>query len=73
MTYVNEAGWDRIARVAVGVALLALGFGVVGGTVGTVLGVVGLVPLLTGLVGYCPIYSLLHVRTNHRDGTTTAA
>jgi hypothetical protein len=73
MTFVNEAGWYRIARVALGVALLAVGFGVVGGTAGTVLGVVGLVPLVTGLVGYCPIYSVLHVRTNHRDETPTSA
>ena len=28
MTFVNEAVWDRIARVAVGVVLLAVGFGV---------------------------------------------
>jgi len=72
MGFVNEAGWDRIARVVAGVVLLAVGFGVVGGTAGTVLGVVALVPLVTGLVGYCPIYSVLHVRTNHRDETPTA-
>ena len=66
MTFVNEAGWDRVARVVVGVVLLAVGFGVVGGTAGTVLGVVGLIPLVTGLVGYCPIYRVLHVRTNAR-------
>ncbi len=73
MTFVNEAGWDRIARVVAGIVLLAVGFGVVGGTAGTVLGVVGLVPLLTGLVGYCPIYRLLHVSTNHRDESSTTA
>lgn len=73
MGFVNEAGWDRIARVVAGVALLFVGFGVVGGTGGTVLGVVGLIPLVTGLVGYCPIYSLLHVRTNRRDGTPSQA
>ena len=73
MGFVNEAGWDRVARVALGVVLLGVGFGVIGGTAGTVLGVVGLVPLVTGLVGYCPIYSLLHVRTNRRDETSTAA
>lgn len=73
MGFVNEAGWDRIARVAVGIVLLGVGFGVIGGTAGTVLGVVGLVPLVTGLVGYCPIYSLLHIRTNRRDETPTAA
>lgn len=73
MTFVNEAGWDRIARVVLGVVLLAVGFGVVGGTLGTVLGVVGLIPLVTGLVGYCPLYSVLHVRTNRRPGRPTSA
>jgi len=67
MTFVNEAGWDRIARIVVGVMLLVVGFGVIGGTAGTVLGVVGAIPLLTGLVGYCPLYSVLHVRTNRRS------
>jgi hypothetical protein len=71
MKYVNEAGWDRTARVVVGVVLLAVGFGVVGGTGGAVLGVVGLIPLVTGLVGYCPIYGVLHVRTNHPNETPT--
>ncbi len=73
MGFTNEAGWDRIARVVVGVALIAVGLVVVGGTGGTVLAVVGLIPLVTGTVGYCPIYSVLHVRTNHRDEPSKAA
>ena len=27
MKYINEAGWDRIGRVGLGVVLLALGWG----------------------------------------------
>lgn len=72
MSFVNEAGWDRIARVVLGVVLLVVGFGVLGGTGGTVLGVVGLIPLLTGLVGYCPLYSVFHLRTNRQDEPTKA-
>ena len=60
----NEANWDRIARVVLGVGLLIVGFGVIGGTGGTVLGIVGLVPLLTGLVGWCPLYSVFKFRTD---------
>ena len=64
----NEAGWDRAVRVLVGVVLMIVGFGVVGGTGGTVLGVVAIVPLLTGVVGWCPLYSVLGIRTNgNRD------
>ena len=61
---VNEAGWDRVARVLLGVALLWLGWGgVVAGTPGVVLKIVGFVPLLTGVVGWCPLYAALGFST----------
>lgn len=60
---VNEATWDRIVRVILGVALMVLGFGVLKGTGGTILGIIGIVPLLTGITGYCPLYSLLGIST----------
>ena len=64
MKYINEAGWDRILRVLVGILLLALGFGgVVAGTLGLVFKVIGSLLLVTGLVGFCPVYALLKVRT----------
>lgn len=64
MSYVNEAGWDRVVRVALGVLLLALGWGgVVGGGWGLAFKVLGFVPLITGLVGWCPAYALLRIRT----------
>jgi len=73
MGHVNEANWDRIARVVAGIALLVIGFGVVGGTGGTILGIVAFVPLVTGLVGFCPLYALLHIRTNGDDRSHTPA
>ncbi len=60
----NEGTVDRVARVTLGVVLLIVGFGVIGGTGGTILGIVGLVPLLTGLAGWCPLYSVFGFRTN---------
>lgn len=64
MKYINEAGWDRVVRVALGVLLLALGWGgVVGGGWGLAFKVLGFVPLITGLVGWCPAYALLRIRT----------
>ncbi len=50
---------DRAIRVVLGVALLIVGFAVVGGTAGTIMGVIGFVPLLTGLVGWCLLCSSL--------------
>lgn len=59
MSITNEGTVDRVLRVVVGAAVLSLVF--VGPK--TPWGWVGLVPLLTGLVGYCPLYSLLGIRT----------
>jgi hypothetical protein len=65
MKVINEAGWDRIARIVLGLVLLVLGWaGVVTGGWGTFLKVIGFVPLLTGLAGWCTIYALLKFRTN---------
>lgn len=64
MSFVNEAGWDRILRVVLGIVLLYLGWGgVVTGGWGTALKVIGFIPLITGLVGWCPLYSIFRFRT----------
>ena len=64
MKYMNEAGWDRIIRVIGGILLLALGFGGVAvGTLGWVFKIIGILLLVTGLVGFCPVYALLKIRT----------
>lgn len=55
----NVGEIDRVVRIIVGSALLVLVF------VGphTPWGWLGLVPLLTAFVGFCPLYSLLRIRT----------
>jgi hypothetical protein len=55
----NEAGWDRIARIAVGLGLLSL---IVVGPQ-TWLGLLGLIPLVTGLWGFCPLYRMFGLST----------
>jgi hypothetical protein len=60
----NEASWDRIARVVLGVALIYVGFSsTVSGGLGVFLGVLGFIPLIAGLVGWCPIYAITKFRT----------
>jgi hypothetical protein len=60
----NESSLDRIIRVILGIALLVLYFtGTVTGGIGIVLIVLGAVALLTGLVGFCPLYALLKLNT----------
>lgn len=55
----NEGTIDRVLRVILGLVLLSLVF--VGPQ--TWWGLIGLVPLVTGLVGSCPIYSVLGIST----------
>ena len=64
MKYINEAGWDRIIRVILGVVLLILAFSnIVTGGLGVVFIVFGIIALVTGLSGICPLYMLLKFRT----------
>lgn len=50
----NEGTADRVVRTVVGLGLLSLVF--VGPQ--TMWGWLGLIPLLTGIVGYCPLYQV---------------
>jgi hypothetical protein len=60
----NESNTDRIIRVVLGVALLVVGFGgFINGTLGLVFKIVGALLLLTGAVGFCPLYALLKFKT----------
>ena len=55
----NVGTIDRILRVVVGLALIGLVF--VGPQ--TPWGWIGVIPLVTALVGFCPAYRLIGVRT----------
>lgn len=67
MFTVNESTTDRIIRVILGIALLVLGWAnIFPGTLGIVFRYLGLVPLLTGLIGFCPLYALAKIRTNKK-------
>lgn len=59
----NVGTFDRIARIIVGLLLVALYFIYPGGTYSWLYLVIGAVPLVTGLIGTCPLYSLLGMNT----------
>jgi hypothetical protein len=64
MKFINESGIDRIIRVVVGLVILGLGWGgVVTGGFGVFLKILGFIPLLTGLIGFCPLYTLFKFST----------
>ncbi len=54
----NEGTADRALRVALGLVLLALAV-----TGKGMWGYIGIVPLLTGIMGSCPLYSILGINT----------
>ncbi len=60
---VNVGGADKIVRIAVGALLLAMA---ASGTLGA-WAWIGIVPLATGLMGWCPLYSLLGIETRRGE------
>ena len=58
----NVGAFDRVLRVIAGLALIALALGYFPGYQ-SVWGWIGIIPLVTGLFGTCPVYSLLGLNT----------
>ena len=55
----NVGGIDKILRIAVGAGLI----GATAAGLLPVWGYIGIVPLATGLMGWCPAYTLLGIKT----------
>ncbi len=55
----NEGNLDRVLRVVAGLALIGMA---ATGAVGP-WGYIGVVLVLTGAVGFCPLYTLLGINT----------
>ena len=58
----NVGTFDRVLRVIAGLALIALALGYIPGYQ-SVWGWIGIIPLVTGIVGTCPVYSLFGMNT----------
>jgi hypothetical protein len=57
----NVGSIDKSIRILVGIALLAWAW--TGQSSIHWLGLLGVVPILTALVGFCPLYAVLGIRT----------
>ena len=55
----NVGGIDKIIRIIAGLAIIGWGF-----YAQNWLGAIGIVPLFTGLINWCPAYSLFGISTN---------
>jgi Protein of unknown function (DUF2892) len=60
MSFKNEGNVDRVLRVIIGLSAISLVF--VGPK--TPWGWLGAIPLVTGLIGWCPLYSLFGINTS---------
>jgi len=54
----NEGTIDRTIRVVIGIGVIAWGI-----MNNNWLGAIGAVPLLTGAIGWCPLYAILGLNT----------
>ena len=59
----NVGSLDRTIRIVAGLGIIAAGI-----ALGSWWGAIGAVPLLTGLIGWCPPYSLLGILTCRTRG-----
>ncbi|HUJ74250.1 MAG TPA: DUF2892 domain-containing protein [bacterium] len=57
--HANIHPWERMGRVAVGLAITSLAFW----GPSSLWFLLGLIPVATGLVGWCPPYALLGIST----------
>lgn len=61
---VNVGSVDRLLRLGLGALLLYLGLEIYSGTaLGVGLAIVSAIPALTAIVGVCPLYGLLGIKT----------
>ncbi len=54
----NLGGTDRVIRIVLGVVILIAGY-----VFKSWWGLIGLVPLITGIIGWCPLYIPLGIST----------
>lgn len=54
----NVGSLDKTIRIIVGVLII-----VVGVLSGSLLGAIGLIPIITGIIGWCPLYPTLKINT----------
>ena len=60
----NVGTVDRVIRVIIGLAVLSLIFILDGGI--RFIGLLGLIPLVTGILGWCPLYVLFKISTRKK-------
>jgi hypothetical protein len=63
MRSLNEGQWDRSMRMLAGTVLLVAGWMMASNALGIALFATGAIALGTGIVGWCPAYTLFGIST----------
>jgi hypothetical protein len=72
VSFFNEHEIDRVVRIVAGLVLLALGWsGVVADLWGVAMRLFGWYPLVTGVIGWCPLYALFDF-SSRRNGALSS-
>jgi hypothetical protein len=66
VTFSNENAWDRAFRILLGVVLGYAAWVLWPGGLALISAVIGAVALITGVIGWCPLYALFHVSTKKK-------
>lgn len=59
---------DGIIRIIVALAIAVLWYaGIVSGVLLTILGIVAVIFIITGFINFCPLYTVLGIRTRRKS------
>ncbi len=67
MFHTNESVIDRSIRLVLGIALVGVTFTVLTGVWQIIAAAVAAILVLTGAVGFCPLYALLGITTRRSE------
>ncbi len=56
---INAGKVDRIIRVIIGLVLIIYGLYIIN----YIIAGIGLIPLITGIIGFCPFYTIFKINT----------
>ena len=60
----NVGSIDKLTRIVLGIAIIVIGV-----IYNSLLGAIGLVPIITALIGWCPLYPILGISTCEKSCT----
>ncbi len=64
---INEGGMDRLGRILLSEILFIIGFFWLGSILQIVFFILSFILLVTGIIGFCPLYTLFKINTCQKD------